>query len=228
MDQIDEEAPHFCSFYTCLKCGRLKLFLSAPCETCLDRPRSDDAIASSMICCSDNQDFGFMLAIGAGRRAGKEISGIAPDLASFVREAKDKPLFRSIADQVLASTDERTTRLSDFTTCPRCKAELEMSMQDDCSCGASLKLPARQRLLVSLNILIREVEIRWNLPRKWASLEWVSVLLWARYFLLVHRQVPDPDMQVYLDVYCRRLGSSLTAKTEALCSLMSRANRQSL
>lgn len=202
----DPNAQHLAVFYVCIKCGHLRLFLSAPCESCLYRPNSDDSMAASLMCVSGQMDFGSMLSIGVRLRKGEKLAAIIEDLAKSVQQAKAKAWFKQSAEQIRLSTDTRSTRIADFASCSRCKAPIRLSMQDECDCGAPLKLPSKQRLLICLDSLVRQVEDRWSLPREWASIEWVSALIWARYFLLAHRQVPDRDLQSYLRDLLPKIG----------------------
>jgi hypothetical protein len=79
-------------------------------------------------------------------------------------------------------------------------------MQDVCGCGAAMKLPPKQRLLICFDNLITALEDQWSLPRDWASVEWLSALVWARYMLMANRIVPDLDLQSYLRDLLPRIG----------------------
>lgn len=192
LQQMDEKAPHISTFYTCIKCGHLKLFLSAPCETCLFRPLNDDSIAASWLCSTDSMDPLSLLGVGAAIRSGKTIN------FDEARNIRGRDWFRGIADQILSSTDRRATRISDFTSCPRCKSELHISFQDKCNCGARLDFPPMQRLVVCTNLLIRQVEDRWLPPRAWPAQEWLAALVMVRYQITIDRRTPDTEMQAYL------------------------------
>ena len=189
---MDEKAPHISTFYTCIKCGHLKLFLSAPCETCLFRPLNDDSIAASWLCSTANMDLQSLLGVGSAIRSGNTID------FDEARKVRDWNWFRGTADQILSSTDRRTARISDFTSCPRCKTELHISFQDKCKCGASLDFPATQRLVVCTNLLVKQVEDRWLPPRAWPAQEWLAALVMVRYQIAFDRRAPDSEMQAYL------------------------------
>lgn len=209
LSTLDENAPHLTDFYVCVNCGHFRLFLSAPCESCLFRPNTDDSLAVSFMCCSSKMDFGSMIGISVRLRNGEKLTSIIGNLAESVRQSRSADWFNESAQYVKSSSDTRTTRLADFTSCPKCKTAYFGSMQDECACAAPLKLPPRQRLLICFDVLLHEIEDRWTLPREWASLEFVSVLIWARYFLFANRQVPDADLQRYIKDLLPKVGTLL-------------------
>lgn len=209
LSKLDENAPHLTDFYVCVNCGHFRLFLSAPCESCLFRPNNDENLAVSFMCCSSQMDFGSMIGVSVRLRNGEKLTSIVGSLADAVGQMKAADWFKQSAQHVQSSLDARTTRLTDFTSCPKCNATYIGSMQDECSCGAALTLPPKQRLLICFDVLLREIEDRWTLPRAWASMEFVSALIWARYFLLANREVPDTDLQRYLKDLLPKVGTLL-------------------
>jgi hypothetical protein len=195
------EGSHFSSFYVCTHCGHFRLFLSAPCEVCLNRPRDETDVAAGFMASTDN-------GLAQGLRG---LHGISRDILSGIPFSSHKNFGRAVANvmrepwfgeyskKILKSDDARSTRLSEYTTCRQCSKPLQASAMTECDCGASITLEPKQRLLVCLHLLVGMLEDRWIYGgNAWALQEFVATLVVARYELLVIRTLPPPEIRGYM------------------------------
>jgi len=192
-------SPHH-AFYSCIACGRLRLYSSAPCECCLAKPQTEAELASQNALFFRGGNLSFMLRVG-NRIAGGEKYQEIPELSAEADARVLSKKFEEFRKVVLGVQDDRSIVIRDLVACKVCGNEYTLSSEEVCKCGATFQNSQLRSLVCCLDNVIRGVEYGFAPRENTLTLELLSAALRVRFGIVCSQNIDMDGIRILAECF---------------------------